>query len=343
MTQTVAGLAVILALAGALPAAAADAPGGCTGPMRKINIGVAVSPPNVVHTTPYVAKALGYFAKRCIDATILQFDGGASAAAVAAVAQGTAISALTETPIAQGVKAKQIWMLAPRPPQDYFVAADIKTPADLKGKRLSAAGGVGAFNWLMGREMLRLAGLNVNDAKFIAQGTAGRLPGLLAGQLDGVVLHPEDVYIAEHKKPGTHSLGALADLLPNLSFNAYGAADSLIAHDRPLLVDTIAAMIEANRTMYRDRDKVLPIIMDATQKPKDAVEYAWGVITKRCIWSVNDGFDKARTLWSIQFAIDNGDIQASRRPTFEDVVDMSLAKDALAAAGGPVTINNCKD
>ena len=31
----------------------------CTGPMRKINIGVAVAPPNVVHTAPYVAKALG--------------------------------------------------------------------------------------------------------------------------------------------------------------------------------------------------------------------------------------------------------------------------------------------
>ena len=38
--------------------------------MRKINIGVSVAPPNVVHTSPYVAKELGYFAKRCIDATI---------------------------------------------------------------------------------------------------------------------------------------------------------------------------------------------------------------------------------------------------------------------------------
>ena len=31
--------------------------------MRKINVGVAVAPPNVVHTAPYVAKALGFFAK----------------------------------------------------------------------------------------------------------------------------------------------------------------------------------------------------------------------------------------------------------------------------------------
>lgn len=188
---TIAAFALAAVFAGALPAVAADAPGGCTGPLRKINIGVAVSPPNVVHTTPYVAKALGYFAKRCIDATIVQFDGGASPAAVTAVAQGTAISALTETPIAEGVKAKQIWMLAPRPPQDYFVAADIKTAADLKGKRLSAAGGVGAFNWLMGREMLRSAGLSVNDAQFVSQGTAGRLPGLLADSSTGSCCIPK--------------------------------------------------------------------------------------------------------------------------------------------------------
>src|SRR5262245_22766148 len=46
--------------------------------VRKINVGVSVAPPNVVHTSPYVAKALGLFQKRCIDATIIQFEGGQS-------------------------------------------------------------------------------------------------------------------------------------------------------------------------------------------------------------------------------------------------------------------------
>ena len=47
--------------------------------MRKINIGVSVAPPNVVHTSPYVAKELGFFAKRCIEPNIIQFEGGQSA------------------------------------------------------------------------------------------------------------------------------------------------------------------------------------------------------------------------------------------------------------------------
>src|SRR5262249_9740328 len=66
----------------------------CTGPLRKINVGVAVAPPNVVHTAPYIAKALGFFAKRCIDANIIQFDGGLAGTSVTAVGQGTAISTL---------------------------------------------------------------------------------------------------------------------------------------------------------------------------------------------------------------------------------------------------------
>jgi NitT/TauT family transport system substrate-binding protein len=324
-----------------MPVMAQPAP-ACTA-MRKINVGVAVAPPNVVHTAPYVAKALGYFAKRCLDVNIIQFDGGAAGTSVTAVAQGTAVSNLPDVAIARGLKGKQVWGLAPRPPQAYVVVEGIRTAADLKGKRLSAAGGVGGFNWLMGREVLRSAGLTVDDAQFISQGTAGRLPGLIAGQIDGVVLHPEDVYLALKQKPGAHVLVALADLLPNMTFNHYGAADALIARDRALLVDTMAAMIEANRTMYRERDKVMPVIVEATQKPKDAVEYALDFLTKNCILSVNEGFNRARTEWMMQNAVAIGDIEADKKLPFDRVADLKLAQDAVAAAGGPVTIGSCKE
>ena len=64
----------MLALAGAIAATNASAQPAPNCPaMRKINVGVSVAPPNVVHTSPYVAKALGLFAKRCIDANIVQF------------------------------------------------------------------------------------------------------------------------------------------------------------------------------------------------------------------------------------------------------------------------------
>src|SRR5215469_16589281 len=96
-----------LVLLAATPAFAAD----CA-KQRPINIGVAVTPPNVVHTPPYVAKELGYFAKFCIEARIIQFEGGQGAAALAAVAQGQTFTALDPATIAQGLRGKQLWAMA---------------------------------------------------------------------------------------------------------------------------------------------------------------------------------------------------------------------------------------
>lgn len=312
--------------------------------MRKINVGVSVAPPNVVHTSPYVAKALGYFAKRCVDANIVQFEGGQSQTSNVAAAQGSAIVSVSDVSIGRGLKVQQIWGLAPRMPQAYVVQEGIKTAAELKGKRLSATGGgVGSFNWRMGREVLKTANLSVEDAQFIASPTAGRLPGLVANQIDAVALHPEDVFLAKKQKPSLNLLVQLVELMPNYMFNAYGASTDWIARDRALLRDTIAAMIEANRTIYREKDKVVPIIMEATQKPKEAVEYAIDVLTKNCMWSVNEGFNPQRTQWSIDNSVSNGDIEASKKPTVEQVANIALAKEAVEAAGGRVTIGNCTE
>jgi ABC-type nitrate/sulfonate/bicarbonate transport system substrate-binding protein len=312
--------------------------------MRKIKIGVSVTPPNVVHTTPFVAKALGLFAKHCIDADILQFEGGGSPAAKAAIAQGTAIANLSDIAIGRGMKAQQFWGFAPRLPQVYAVAPDIKTAADLKGRKLSASGGgVGGFQWRMGREVLQTAGLKVEDAQFISQGTAGRLPGLITGQIDGVALHPEDFYIATQKKPGIHALIDLSELMPKFVFNVYGASSDWIARDPALLRDAAAAMIEANRFIYANKDKVVPIMAEASQKPKEAVAHAWDVATKNCVWGINEGFTPERTNWTIDYDVSVGDIDAAHKPTFDRVVDMKLATEAVEAAGGHVTIGKCTD
>jgi NitT/TauT family transport system substrate-binding protein len=312
--------------------------------MRKVKFGVSVSPPNVVHTPIYVARDLGIFARHCIDAEIIEFEGGASAANLAAVSQGKALATINTTAIAQGLKAKQFWGMAPRLPQAYMVSEDIKTAADLKGKRLSATGGgVGGFNWVMGREVLKTVGLKVDDVQFVSSATAGRLPGLLAGQLNGVALHPEDVYLAQKKKPGLHVLVGLAELMPKYFFNAYGAAESVLGKDRAMVRDVATALIETNRAIYNQKEKVIPIMVEATKKPQDAVSFSYDYLVKNCVWSVNTGFSKERTEWSIENGIENGDIQAEKKPTYEQVVDIKLGQEALKAAGGPTKVKGCGD
>ena len=338
--------APLVILAGTLilaPGASSAATQDCK-EMRRINVGVSVTPPNVAHTTPHVAKALGLFAKHCIDANILQFEGGGSPAAKAAIAQGTAIANLSDIAVGAGMRAQQIWGFLPRLPQVYAVSPDIKTVADLKGRRLSASGGgVGGFQWRMGREVLRTGAIAADDVQFISQGTAGRLPGLVTGQIDGVALHPEDFFLATEKKPGIHALVDLTKVLPDFVFNAYGASSDWIARDRALLRDAAAAMIEANRIIYRDKAKVVPIMVAATQSTPDAVAHAWDVLTRNCVWAINEGFDRRRTEWTIDYDISVGDIRPEQKPTFEQVVNLKLAEEAVAAAGGPATIGTCRE
>ena len=312
--------------------------------MRKINIGVSVTPPNVVHTSPFVAKALGLFAKRCIDANIIQFEGGGSPAAKAAIAQGTAITNLSDIAVGRGVKAQQFWGVVPRLSPVYAVGPDIKTAADLKGKKLSASGGgVGGFQWRMGREVLRTAGLAVEDVQFISQGTAGRVPGIVGGQVDAWRC-TRKTSIWRCRKAGRFTRWSISPSCCRISsYIAYGAQSDWIARDRALLRDTAAAMIEANRTIYRDKDKVVPIMVEATQKPKEAVEFAWEVLTRNCVWGVNEGFNPERTTWTIDYDASFGDLDAAHKPTFEQVVNMKLATEAVEAAGGRVTIGNCKE
>jgi NitT/TauT family transport system substrate-binding protein len=339
-------LAMLLALSAAVSnsAFAAEPAKPACKEMRKVKLGISVSPPNVVHTPIYVARSLGIFARHCIDAEIVEFEGGASAANLASVVQGQAMATINATAIAQGLKAKQFWGMAPRLPQAYMVSEEIKTAADLKGKRLSATGGgVGGLNWVMGREVLKTAGLTVDDAQFVSSATAGRLPGLIAGQVNGVALHPEDVYLAQKEKPGLHVLMDLAKLMPKYFFNAYGAAESMLAKDRALVRDVAISLIEANRTIYTQKEKVIPIMMDATKKPAEGVSFAYDYLVKNCVWSVNTGFSKERTEWSIQNGIENGDIQADKRPTYDQVVDVKLGEEALKAAGGATKIGTCAD
>lgn len=335
-------LAAVLALAAAANSAfAADT--ACK-EMRKVKLGVSVSPPNTVHTPVYVARALGIFARHCIDAEIVEFEGGSSAANLAAVVQGSALASINATAISQGLKAKQIWGMAPRLPQAYMVSEEVKTAADLKGKRLSATGGgVGGFNWVMGREVLKTAGLKVDDVQFVSSATAGRLPGLIAGQVNGVALHPEDVFLAQKEKPGLHVLVELSKLVPKYFFNAYGAAEGMLVKDRAMVRDIVISLIEANRAIYTQKDKVIPIMVEATKKPPEAVSFAYDSLVKNCVWSVNTGFSRERTEWSIDNGVENGDIQADKKPTYDQVVDVKLGEEALKAVGGPTKIGACAD
>src|SRR5262249_38070167 len=157
--------------------------------------------------------AMGFFARRCIDANLGQFDGAQSQTAKVAAARGSAIGSVAAVAIRRGVTEQHIWGLAPRMPQADRGSQGGQKAAELKGKRPNATGaGGGSSAWRMGREALMAAGLSVDAAQFIAARTAGRLPGLVAGHIEAVALHPEEEYLAGKQKPGLNVLVRVVEL-----------------------------------------------------------------------------------------------------------------------------------
>ena len=332
-----AGLAVVIVLLPLLRSVSAEPIVLKVGISERLNTVLAI----------WMADAAGFYEAAGIKLEIINMNGGSRGAAELAAGRIDAMHVGLSSVVQlnrTGGDLRIVASLANVIRFTFFSGPDVKTAADLKGKKLSATGGgVGGFNWRMGREVLKTAGLTVDDAQFIASATAGRLPGLIAGQIDAVALHPEDVYLAKKQKPTLNLLVQLVELMPNYMFNAYGASLDWIGRDRALLRDAAAAMIEANRTMYTDRAKVVPSIEKATDKPKEAVEYAIDVLTKNCVWSINGGLNPKRTQWSIDNSAENGDIDKDKKPSPEQVANFALAKEAVDAAGGPVSIGNCKD
>src|SRR5438045_1750111 len=172
-------------------AATASAVSKATCQTKKITIAVPVTPPNVVHLTPYVADAFGYFKDENFTVELVRFDGGvgslrASASGAIDLA-GTSTEPVVDA-IANGADVKIIYTYAPLVDVSFAVGPGIKSMADLKGKKMGIQE-PGGFADVMTRIVLKKAGLDPKDVSFVQTTTAGRVQQLTAGATDTAVLH----------------------------------------------------------------------------------------------------------------------------------------------------------
>jgi len=65
------------------------------------------------------------------------------------------------------------------------------------------------------------------------------------------------------------------------------------------------------------------------------------VLAKNCVWSVNGGFDPARTQWSIDNTVENGDVPKDKKPAVEQVANLRSPR-RRSMRRRPTTIGECK-
>ena len=303
---------------------------------RKVVFGVPVTPPNVVHIPPYIAKEMNFFGEQNIDVELVTFEGGTQTLR-GSVAGGLDITGTSSDPAiiaaARGAGTKVLGTYSHKLSQSMLVQGDIKSCKDLKGRKIGIQE-VGAFNEVISRAVLASCGLTPKDVDYVPVSTKGRVAGLLSNQIDTAILHVDQAIVAKKKKPELNILVNLWEPLPKWLYAAYIAPEKEIAGNRQLYIDIMTALVKANRFIYNNKAKTVDIAVKYTQQDADAIGQTYDILANAGAWPVNEGLPKDMVEWTIDKQVELGSIKAAEKPTYEKLVDISIIEAAIAKSGG---------
>jgi NitT/TauT family transport system substrate-binding protein len=303
---------------------------------RKVVFGVPVTPPNLVHIPPYIAKEMGFFNDLNIDVELVTFERGTQTLR-GSVAGGLDITGTSADPAivgaARGAGTKVLGSYSHKLSQSMLVQGDIKSCKDLKGRKIGIQE-VGAFNEVMSRAVLASCGLTPKDVDYVPVSTKGRVAGLLAGQIDTAILHVDQAIVAKKKKAEFNILVNLWETLPKWLYAAYIAPEKEIKENRQLYIDIMTALVKANRFIYSNKAKTVEISVKHTQQDADTVVQTYDILAAVGAWPVNDGLPKDMVEWTINRQVELGTIKAAEKPSYDKLIDLSIIEAAIAKSGG---------
>jgi NitT/TauT family transport system substrate-binding protein len=305
---------------------------------KKVTIAVPVTPPNVVHLTPYVANEFGYFKDENLTVELIRFDGGvgslrASASGAIDLA-GTSSEPVIDA-IANGADVKIVYSYAPNVDVSFAVGPNVKTLADLKGKKMGVQE-PGGFADVMTRLVLKKAGISDKDVTFVTTTTAGRVQALATGTTDTAVLHIDQVKNARKQNPQIAVLANMWEILPDYQYAVYVVPSDVLKTDPATPECIIRALVRANRAMYdpANRQKIIDLGTKNTTEPADVVAETFDELVKAKAWPQNEGVPKANIDGTIASEKSFGKI--TKDLTFDGITDLSIVKKVIGQLGGPV-------
>jgi NitT/TauT family transport system substrate-binding protein len=324
----------------AFVAAALAVPGAALAQSNKLVIGMPTSPPNVVHMPVIVALDLGLYKKYGADVSVVALDGGVKV--YRAMLSGNidiaeAPAAITAVGISKGSQVKGILGTLDKFEASMVVRDNIKTMADLKGKRIGIQQ-PGGFADILSRNVLRAAHVNPKDVNFVTIATED-VPALVADQVDTAILHVEQEMLAKDKVPTLHAIARMWELQPKTMYTLFDVTDKTIQEKPKALEGFVKGMIEATRIMYTDKAKVMPILVKHTGYPEKIISETYDFLVKNCIWNANTGLSPERINFTSKLMEKVHNIEKGKAPSYDQIVDKTFAEKAIKDLGvwkGPV-------
>lgn len=324
----------------ALAAAALALPGAAHAQANKLTVGLPTTPPNVVHMPVIVARELGLYKKYGVDVETVQLEDGVKvfrAMLAGNLDVGMSPGAVSIIGVSNGAAVRTILANSNKFEASMIVRDNVKDMADLKGKRVGIQQ-PGGFADLLSRSVLKAAKIDPKDVNFVTIASED-VPALVADQVDTAILHVEQEMLAKSKVPTLHAIARMWDVQPKTLYTVAEVTEKTIK-DKPAALEAfVKANIEAVRAMYSDKAKVMPILVKFTGYPEKIISDTYDFMVKNCIWDANTGLGPERYTFTADLMTKVGNIKEGKTPKYEDLIDATFAKKAVAELGewkGPV-------
>lgn len=214
---------------------------------EKVTVGLTSLSPSAMPI--YVAKEQGFFEAEGLEVNIPVFKSGTeNTMAVIAGEVHIAFGSITEVLNLKKAKqdARYFWGISNFMPFKLYAHPSIKTPQELKGKKL-AISNFGAQSDYLTQFTLRRFGVEpVKEAAILAIGsTPARYAALKSGRVDATIMWFPQTLLAE--KDGFRMLVDLNDIIPDWGYLGYYAKAEYLKSKRETLIRYLRAHTRAVR------------------------------------------------------------------------------------------------
>ena len=281
-------------------------------------IRISLSSRSNTNTSYYVAQARSFFKDEGLEVEFIQINPRLGAMAVLnGDVTFTTSFVSTFRGVVQGLPMKTVFILLKKGIYYLMVRPEIiKDVQDLKGKRLGVTA-VNGGDHIIGRELLRMKGLDPNLVQAIAVGEPSlRAQAVLSNAVQAVsVSPPHDLML---QQMGLTAISGPPEI--GVPSSGLFASDRLIKENPQMLRRTIRATVKANRYIEGNREETIRIMTKYVPQPVETAARSYDVEFKAL---AKDG---QMTDAEIEFQMER---LADKKRPLDEIRDFSFARQAL--------------
>jgi ABC-type nitrate/sulfonate/bicarbonate transport system substrate-binding protein len=235
----------------------------------------------------YVAATQGFYAKEGVEVEDLVTDPNVTVSSLIGGSVELSYADSTQLLLAldKGANLVAVGLGTDRQPYKLMAPAQIKTVADLKGKKIGAASAIDIYTYVL-KQILRKAKLDPDkDVEWVVGGGQNqRLSAIIGGAIQaGLFSPPSD---ARLKDLGFNTLAFTPDYYPNLTLSVTTVRRDWAQQHGDVLRRVLRAQEQAIRWLYNPANKAqaLQILVTATgARPSDAAD-AYDYYIGKHVW-----------------------------------------------------------